>query len=68
MTQNIGTADRAVRIVIGIVMLLAAGVIEHQARWFGLIGLVPLLTGIFGNCPLYSLFGISTCPMPKMKM
>ena len=68
MSQNVGTADRAVRIVLGIVMLLAAAVVEHDARWFGLIGLIPLLTGVVGSCPLYSLFGISTCALPKAEM
>jgi hypothetical protein len=42
--------------------------LNGDARWFGLIGLVPLLTGIVGNCPLYSLLGIDTCRTPKPKM
>jgi hypothetical protein len=67
MTHNVGTADRAVRITMGIVVLLGTVALEHQARWFGLIGLVPLLTGIFGNCPLYSVFGVSTCPLRTAK-
>lgn len=67
MTQNVGTADRTVRIAIGIALLLAAVLIESPNRWFGLVGLIPLLTGIFGNCPLYALFGINTCPVRKAK-
>jgi hypothetical protein len=37
-------------------------VLEGGAKWFGLIGLVPLATAVFGYCPLYSLLGMSTCP------
>lgn len=61
MTQNVGAADRAVRIAIGILLLVAAAVLQSPARWFGLIGFIPLLTGMFGSCPLYSLFGFNTC-------
>jgi hypothetical protein len=68
MNHNVGTADRAARITLGIVLLLAAVVVQHEARWFGLIGLIPLLTGVVGSCPLYSLFGISTCALPKAEM
>jgi hypothetical protein len=61
--NNEGTADRTVRVLLGIV-LLSLTFVGPRTPW-GLIGLVPLLTGIFGICPLYSLFGISTCPMRK---
>jgi hypothetical protein len=37
------------------VFILSGGI-----RWIGLIGFIPLITGIFGYCPLYSLFGVST--------
>jgi len=60
---NEGTADRALRVLLGIV-LLSLTFVGPRTPW-GLIGLVPLLTGILGICPLYSVFGISTCPMRK---
>ena len=56
---NVGISDRLVRIVVGL-LILSLTVIGPKSLW-GLIGLVPLLTGIFGICPAYSLFGISTC-------
>lgn len=61
MKINVGSADRILRIVIGIVLigLSLAGVI---GVW-GWLGIVPLLTGIFRFCPAYSLLGMSTCPM-----
>jgi hypothetical protein len=57
MTKNIGSADRIVRIIIGVV-IIAAGLIFQS--WWGLIGLVPLLTAGLNFCPLYTVLGIST--------
>lgn len=58
MTRNVGSADRAIRIVVGL-GIIAAGI--AYGSWWGAIGAVPLLTGLIGWCPPYSLFGISTC-------
>jgi len=57
MAKNIGKTDRVIRILIGVVMLLA-GFIAHS--WWGAIGIVPLVTAFPGFCPLYILLGIST--------
>jgi hypothetical protein len=59
MTTNEGTTDRALRIFAGVLLLGLA--ISGTTAW-GWIGIVPLLTGLAGNCPLYSILGISTCP------
>ncbi|HEX7328219.1 MAG TPA: DUF2892 domain-containing protein [Casimicrobiaceae bacterium] len=61
MGANIGGVDRSVRIVAGIVILALFFVLEGAARWWALIGLVPLVTGIAGWCPAYRLLGIKTC-------
>lgn len=63
MKANEGTIDRAVRIIAGLALiaLAATGTI---GAW-GWIGVVPLLTGIIGICPAYSIFGMNTCPMKK---
>lgn len=63
---NEGTLDRALRILLGI-GLIAGYFLDPAAsyRWLYLLGLVPLVTGILGFCPLYTLFGINTCPMKK---
>ena len=58
---NEGTADRILRIVAGIVGL-SLTVLGPKTAW-GLVGLVPLVTGLAGTCPLYTLLGLSTCPM-----
>lgn len=59
MSRNEGTIDRTVRIIVGL-GLLSLVFVGPQTLW-GLIGIVPLVTGIVGNCPVYSLFGIRTC-------
>jgi hypothetical protein len=62
-TTNEGTADRVVRILIG---LVALGLFffgpAWGMRWLLLVGLVPLVTGLVGWCPLYAVLGVSTCP------
>ena len=62
MKVNVGSADKAIRIVIGLALLSLLFLLDGRARWFGLIGLVPLLTAFTGFCPLYTLFGLNTCP------
>ena len=63
MIRNEGTIDRAARVVLGLI-LLSLTFTGPQTMW-GLVGLVPLLTGLLGYCPLYQIFGLSTCPMKK---
>ncbi len=60
VTTNEGTADRLIRILAGLVLLGLVLVLEGNARWWGLAGLVPLATGLAGWCPLYTPFGIDT--------
>jgi Protein of unknown function (DUF2892) len=67
MTRNVGAIDRALRIVLGIALLTLLFVLEGGARWLGLIGLVPLLTGIAGSCPAYRLLGIRTCRLDSQR-
>lgn len=62
---NEGTIDRVLRIVLGLA-LLSLTVVGPKSLW-GLVGIVPLLTGIVGMCPLYSVFGISTCTLKSRK-
>ncbi|MCZ2406031.1 MAG: DUF2892 domain-containing protein [Burkholderiales bacterium] len=63
MKFNVGSIDRVLRIVVGLVLvgLAATGTV---GVW-GWIGVVPLATGLFGFCPAYTLLGINTCPMKK---
>jgi Protein of unknown function (DUF2892) len=61
MKQNLGGADRAIRILLGVGLLTAMVLIQSNLRWWGLLGFLPLLTAYAGSCPLYSVFGISSC-------
>lgn len=63
---NVGSADRIVRIIAGVVLLSLFFVYQDASwRYWLLIGIVPLATGLLSRCPAYSLFGLSTCPMKK---
>ena len=64
MSANVGTIDRALRLVLGLVLIAAAlGLFgpAYQTVW-GWIGIVPLATALVSWCPLYTVLGISTCP------
>ncbi len=61
MTRNEGNLDRVLRVLAGLA-LLSLVYIGPQTPW-GWVGLVPLITGLVGFCPLYRLFGINTCAM-----
>ena len=60
MTANVGTIDRILRIVVGLV-LIALVFVGPKTPW-GWIGVVPLLTGLVRFCPAYTLLGLNTCP------
>lgn len=63
MLKNVGSIDRGLRVVAGVV-LLALVFVGPQTPW-GWIGLVPLLTGLAGTCPAYSIFGLNTCKVSE---
>lgn len=59
MKHNVGTIDRILRIVAGIVLILLAA--TGTVGWWGWLGVIPLLTGVVRVCPAYSLLGVKTC-------
>ena len=61
MKANVGTIDRVLRILVGLALIALAA--THTIGAWGYVGLVPLATGLFRFCPLYSLLGIRTCPV-----
>lgn len=61
---NEGSTDRALRVVLGLV-LLSLTFLGPKTPW-GFLGFIPLLTGAVGICPLYSLLGLSTCHSPRV--
>ena len=63
MKKNVGGIDKVLRIGLGIV-LLSLTVVGPKTMW-GLVGIIPLLTGSVGFCPFYPILGMSTCPIKK---
>ena len=61
MNHNLGTWDRALRVIAGILLLGLYGALTSPLRYVTLMGLVLIATAIMGRCPLYSLMGVSTC-------
>lgn len=61
MKTNVGTVDRVIRVVVGLALISLVFILEGSARWWGLVGLLPLATGLVGWCALYVPFGIDTC-------
>lgn len=69
MTKNEGTIDRILRIAVGAALLVYYFMFRGEG-WGGihalaLIGIVPLVTGLVATCPVYSIFGLSTCPVRR---
>jgi hypothetical protein len=61
--KNEHNIERAIRVVAGLGLLSL--VFVGPQTMFGLIGIVPLVTGLIGSCPIYTVLGFSTCPMKK---
>lgn len=61
--RNEGTVDRVLRVLIGAAVLSLAFV-GPKTPW-AYIGVLPIITGLAGRCPAYSLLGINTCPMKR---
>ena len=60
MKKNVGKTDKVIRIVLAVVLFSLFIFLDGGAKWWGLLGFVPLVTGLVGSCPLYSVFKIST--------
>jgi hypothetical protein len=63
MSTNMGTIDRVLRVIVGLALIAFAIPVGFPAtgwNWVGWIGVIPIITAFFGNCPAYSLFGWST--------
>lgn len=65
MKTNVGSADRIIRVIIGVALLVWFFVDQSSGFWHyaKLIGIVPLATAAMGSCPLYSILGLSTCTL-----
>jgi hypothetical protein len=66
MTNNVGSTDRILRIVLGVALLAFALFSGSAYAWLGYIGIIPLITAAMGSCPVYSMLGMSTCPVKRI--
>jgi len=64
MKANEGTIDRVLRVILGLALISIVFAGPHTP--WGWIGVVPLVTGLVGMCPLYAILGINTCPAHKV--
>jgi len=62
MKRNIGTSDRIFRIAAGLAIIIIGLVAQS---WWGIIGIVSIITASVGHCPAYLPFGINTCKLDK---
>lgn len=62
MKKNVGSLDKIIRVILGLILFSLFFFLEGNARYWALLGVVPFFTGLFNFCPLYVLFGLSTCP------
>lgn len=63
MKTNEAGWDRTIRVLAGLVLVGLA--VTQTVGWWGWLGIIPLATGAIGWCPLYTVFGVSTCPMKQ---
>ncbi len=67
LKTNVGNIDKVLRLVLGAALLVWFFMDQGTGFWHyaKLIGIVPILTALMGSCPLYTVLGLSTCPMKK---
>lgn len=65
LKANVGTADRIVRIILGLALLSLFFILDGGIKYISLVGIVLLLTSFIKFCPLYTIFGINTCSSKK---
>lgn len=65
MKVNEHKVERVLRVIVGVFIFTL--IFWGPKSLWGLLGLIPLITGLIGNCPLYSLFGFSTCKVEQQE-
>lgn len=65
LKANVGTTDRIIRIILGLALLSLFFILDSGLKYIGLVGIVLLITAFIKFCPLYTLFGITTCTTKK---
>ena len=65
MKHNVGSTDRVIRLVLAVMLFAVLFLVQSPVRWIGILGIIAFATGVVGTCPLYALWGLSTCPRDK---
>lgn len=65
MKQNIGTVDKVIRLILGIVLMSLYFLLDGGLKYISILGIILILTAFINYCPLYTLFGINTCSTKK---
>lgn len=60
MKKNVGILDKYIRIAVGLALLVIVYIGEGSGRWFGLLGILPIISAFFNYCPLYSVLKLDT--------
>ncbi|MGV7221940.1 MAG: YgaP family membrane protein [Nitrospinales bacterium] len=69
MTRNIGKNERIIRVVAGVVLIITGIILSGTTGTIiAVLGLIPVITGAVGNCPVYSLAKINTCVSKNLKI
>jgi hypothetical protein len=63
MKTNVGTLDRIIRLLLAAGLFSLFFILPGEQKWLGLIGIVPLVTGLIQWCPVYRLLGLRTCKL-----
>jgi hypothetical protein len=66
MIKNVGSMDRILRAILGVALLAFALFSGSAYAWLGYVGIIPLITAAMSSCPLYSMLGMSTCPVKRI--
>ncbi len=61
MNRNVGTVDKAVRLILALILFSLYFILAGNIRFIAVIGFVPLLTALISWCPIYRLIGIKSC-------
>ena len=63
MKTNVGSIDKVIRLILAVALFSLFFILEGNARYWALTGIVPLATALMNSCPIYSILGLSSCPM-----
>jgi len=61
MKKNIGSTEKVIRLILAVILFSLFFILDGNARYWALVGFVPLITALINFCPIWAIFGINTC-------